>query len=377
MVEFTSGFQGALRRLLYVVWFTTVSPALVLAAGPGEVHSRVLNSLKFADEILGRRVVIVTELKRYEGRDSYAARAETTSPPFRQGASQDAATLRRDPDVLALELLEPYPVDDRSFLIKVLQTRDRNCNINYRGTDTRSEIHGISEGPNRVAWGDDVSYIGSGVWYGYLLGSELPEFSTLVSEVDWESRDGGLFAIGTYSPRQIEIEFQDNKSSRPRRITVVPSVPGTLDDAARQATTIEFVDWDMFAGIECPKTVVKWELGCYTRGKLETRASFMTLQSVGPIVELTERYGDFFTDVPEGHRVQVNDHMAIDFVWQNGEIVRKVDKVKLGSLIGQSFFGSPVRRLVMMGIGLVVLAVITSIVWRRSKESSVPTAPRR
>ena len=126
MVEFTSGFQGALRVLLCVVWFTTVSSPLALAAEPGEVHSRVLNSLKFADEILGRRVVIVTELKRYEGSDSYAARAETTSPPFRQGASQDAATLRRDPDVLALELLEPYPVDDRSFLIKVLQTRVNN-----------------------------------------------------------------------------------------------------------------------------------------------------------------------------------------------------------------------------------------------------------
>ena len=154
--------------------------------------------------------------------------------------------------------------------------------------------------------------------------------------------------------------------------SVSPSLPGTLDDAPRQATTIEFVDWDTFAGIECPKTIVKWELGKYTRGKLESRASFMTLQSVGPVVELTERYGDFFTDVPEGRRVEVYDYMGIDFSWVDGEIVRTVDKVKLASLIGHSFFGSPLRRLVMMALGLTVLAVIAWLVWRRSVKRSRP-----
>ncbi len=364
------------QLLVWAIWLVLAMPPVAVAA-PDELTSRVATSLRFCEELLGRRIVVVDKLERYYGDDCYHTRSDTGTGPFREGVFQSAGILRGGRDVVGFELLEPYPVVDESTLIKVLETRDRNCNIDYRGADTHSKIHSINEGANIYKFGNSASEVGCGVWYGYLLGSELPEFSKLVSDVAWESNDGGVSAFGTYGPRRIEIEFQDNKSSRLKRITVSPAVSGTLDDAARQATSIEFVDWDVFAGIDCPKTVVKWELGRYTSGKLESRASFMTLQSVGPVVELTERYGDFFTDVPDGNRVQVDDHMAIDFIWEDGEILRKVDKVKLDSLIGQSFFGSPVRRLVMIGIGLGVLTIITWIVWRRSKESSTATAFRR
>lgn len=313
-------------------------PGLAVATAPDELSVRVSSSLAFAEEILGHRIVVVHDMRRHYGSDCYQARAEMGAKAFREGIARQAGVLSRNPNIVGFELLEPYPVVDEPKLIKVLETKDRNCNINYRGVDTQSEIRSHTEESNTSGFGGSASEVGSGLWFGYLLGDELPEFSKLASEVSWESSEGAVSAIGTYGPRQIEMEFQDINSSRPRRITVGPSVPGTLHDTARQATTIEFVEWDVFAGIECPKTIVKWELGTYTTGKLESRGNFMTLQSVGPAVELTERNGDFFTDVPEGRRVEVYDYPGIDFSWEDGEIVRTVDKVKLASLIGHPFF---------------------------------------
>lgn len=45
-------------------------------------------------------------------------------------------------------------------------------------------------------------------------------------------------------------------------------------------------------------------------------------------------------DVPNGTRVQVNDHPGIKFEWRDGEIVRMIDRKRVDELAGYSFTGS-------------------------------------
>jgi hypothetical protein len=142
----------------------------------------------------------------------------------------------------------------------------------------------------------------------------------------------------------------------------------TVGDPRHQARTIEFVEWDSFAEIECPKRGKLWDRWFDDRfDEHRTWNEEFTLESVGPVVELSDRYGDFFTDVPDGTPVYVDDYEGIEFVWEDGEIVRKVDRVKLASLIGQPFFESPLRRFLIIGAGVCALAIVGWFLWRRSK----------
>ncbi len=86
---------------------------------------------------------------------------------------------------------------------------------------------------------------------------------------------------------------------------------------------------------------------------------------MGPPVTLSSRYDEFFAEVPDGTRVQVNDYPGIEFIWRDGEIVRKVDGKKLASLLDKSFFGSPFRRYVLIAFGGFGLAAVGWFFWRR------------
>ncbi|MEW4529599.1 hypothetical protein [Maioricimonas sp. JC845] len=131
------------------------------------------------------------------------------------------------------------------------------------------------------------------------------------------------------------------------------------------ARAVEFLEWESFEGTDVPSRVQTWDLVLTSDRKWETTYQVHTLEEIGPPVDISGHYGDFFTDIPDGTPVQVNDYMGIDFVWDDGEIVRKIDRRTLRSLIDQPFFESPVRRLLMMALGAAAVAVAGLLLWRQ------------
>ncbi|MFG0333486.1 MAG: hypothetical protein ACF8TS_09005, partial [Maioricimonas sp. JB049] len=313
-------------------------------------------------------IVSVTDLKYYPGTIPYADRTRNRLKPVIAGMSEATGTLSSDRMICRLELVEPFPVTEDSFLIKLIMSNGRKCNINYVGADCKSEIRSLTEKPlDEKEFEDTAALVGSGVWYGYLLSKHLPEFAELVEQADWSSGEGPHVVVGAHGDRRIRITFDEDVPDRPGLVEITYATPGRekLEPYALHSRTIELSDWGEVAGIDLPRKVLAWTQGCNFKGEPMTFTASTSLVSVGPPTELSQHYGDFFTDIPDGTPVQVNDYMGIDFVWEDGEIVRKADRTPLSSLIGEPFFESPAPRLLMMALGAAAVAVAGLLLWRQ------------
>ncbi|MEW4529591.1 hypothetical protein [Maioricimonas sp. JC845] len=357
--------------------------ALVLAAGllfaaihatPSAVHGadderqRVQQGFAFVSQMLDREIVSVTDLKYYQGTIPYADRSRNRRRPVIAGMTEATGTLSSDRIICRLELVEPFPVTEDSFLIKLIMSNGRKCKINYVGADCRSEIRSFTERPlDEREFEDTAALVGSGVWYGYLLSKDLPEFSELVEQADWSPGEGPREVVGLHGDRRIRIQFDEDVPERPNLVEITYADPSRekVEPYALHSRVIELSDWGEMSGIELPRKVLAWDLGCNFKGEPMTFTASTSLVGLGPPIGVSQRYGDYFTDIPDGTPVQVNDYMGIDFVWDDGEIVRKIDRRTLRSLIDQPFFESPVRRLLMMALGGAAVAVAGLLLWRQ------------
>jgi hypothetical protein len=273
--------------------------------------------------------------------------------------------------------IEPFPATVDTQMIKVKSVDGRGGNINYRGPTEDSVIESFTDTPGTDA-AEFVNNIGGGALLGCFLAPELPPIEELWDE-QWSTMPTGELSC-YYGDRRIKISFDPGDQNRPTTVEVNVAVKGLekTDNSYVRSRFIEFKKWTTQEGVEFPAEVDSWELRQSSQESWVSTHSVSEIVSVSPPVEVTDRYGDFFTDVPNGTPVQVNDYMGIDFIWQDGEIVRKIDGVKLESLVGQPFFGSPLRRFILMGFGFLGLALVGGIVWRLSgRLRDKPSSTRR
>ena len=71
-------------------------------------------------------------------------------------------------------------------------------------------------------------------------------------------------------------------------------------------------------------------------------------------------------EIPDGTPVQVNDALPIEFVWQQGEIIKAVDH-RLAQMKREAVKSGRSWRLIIMGVSALVLVVITAWVVLRQK----------
>lgn len=355
-----------------VIFFQTMGLAQV--HGAEFDRSRLSHSFEFAGRLMDRQLVSVTRIASYEGDDAFKRRDTRNAAARGGGTIQYSGVVNSNRDVLQLQSLEPFPSTPESILVKILMAHGRESNINYAGPTTQTPIDSFSEGPLKpVMFDEHVASLG-GVWLGYLLAPELPHISQLLNDVEWsDGPDGGV--VGTYKKRRIEFAFQEGDRTRLSRVTISPAVEGPQwdeNDYFFHTRVIELSDWTEGAETKYPRQLMYWELRL-RRGKPSvTTTMHSTMESVGPPIKVSDRYGDYYTDVPDGTHVQVNDYMGIDFIWENGQIVRKVDRVALADLVGQPFFASPFRRLLLMGLSVCLIAAVAWFIWRRSSPGPSP-----
>ncbi len=347
-------------------------PSLFIVLGGSPVTAeeaglRVERSMRFVPLLLSRELDCGFKLFVTNGRESF----DNHSIPDRAAdyAGKTKGALRSDRQVCyTLE----YPSAPDAGLIKVLATRRRLLNINYKGGDTQSGIDSFVEGPLTDPFEGFASLVGEGVWFGYLARKKFPEVMKLTSgpaAIRWTQSPDGTQIRGVRDGWEIVFEYADALADQPLRVDMheqrpKPEVVGVLTNRR-----VEFLEWDTYEAIVCPSRIATWDLVYTDEGKWETTYSTVTLDSVGPETPISDEYGEFFTDVPNGSQVQVNDYKGIDFVWENGDILRKVDGAKLSSLIGQRFFPSPLRRFLLIGTGIIVLAAFGWALWSQTGRS--------
>ncbi|QDU38344.1 hypothetical protein Mal4_26710 [Maioricimonas rarisocia] len=318
--------------------------------------------MAFRDVLLGRRVTLNVAGKVVEGRSAFDVRKRFEEQELFSGLVSEVLSSDRN----SCTIVEHG--DEESPRIKVLASRERLANVNFRGADARDGIEAFSEGPLKVPFEGYAAYAGDGIWYGYLSLRALPEFSQLLAEVTWSSENDHREIRGTYADWEIRFYFPDAESTQPSKVEIQRMNRSPADSGIVVARAIEFLEWESFEGTDVPSRVQTWDLVLTSDRKWETTYQVHTLEEIGPPTEISGRYGDFFIDIPDGTRVQVNDYMGIDFVWENGEIVRKIDRRTLQSLIDQPFFESPVRRLLLMALGAAAIALTGWFIWHRSSQ---------
>lgn len=338
-------------------------------------RQRVRLGFAFASQLVNRRLTETSRFEVYSGDRVFRLRDPLQGRRGDQGAWQTVGLMSGD-GVVELVTLEPFPVITGSQLIKVKGTRSRVCNINYVGPTEQSGIDSFTEGPQGLAT-DFVSNIGGGPWVGYLLAPELPSVEVL-SKGDWASSGAGQVEC-RFGDRLIRVSFDVMDHDRPRSVEIGVAVKGLEKraDSYIHSRFIEFSGWQTQEDVEFPGEVSIWDLRRNAKTGWMTSHTVSKMVSVGLPVAVSQSYGEFFTGVSDGLAVQVDDYPGIDFIWQEGEIVRKVDGVKLAALIGQPFFGSPLRRHFMTGVGLCLLAAAGWLFWRRRNDAVRPTTARR
>ena len=188
---------------------------------------------------------------------------------------------------------------------------------------------------------------------------------TLGPKIDWVVSDGGAKLAGTFDGWEIAFIFENATATQPLRVEMRALNQSPAKGNVFLSRTIEFLEWQTVEGVVCPKKVSIWNLELSENRQFETSWTTIALEKVGPVIKISDRYADFFTGVPEGSHVQVNDYLAVDFIWKGGEIVRKIEHVKLNFLTGKSFVASSARRYFLITNGLAILGIVTFLVWRR------------
>ena len=92
-------------------------------------------------------------------------------------------------------------------------------------------------------------------------------------------------------------------------------------------------------------------------------ASRFTLSSSVRIAKPLVTIADGLPEIANGTRVQVDDFPGIEFEWRDREIVRKIDRKKVASLIGFKFTGI---KWFLPGILLFLTGTVGFVWWRRS-----------
>lgn len=334
-------------------------------AGEAEV-ARLREAFQFTKDLLDRRVTIINYVASCAGDASYRNKRRNIQG---EGTIWFAGLYSARREILQFTQIEPYPISPDSLLTKFMVAKGRECNINYEGSDQASGIAAFVEEPigyERPDVKDIVTYLchfGGGALFGYLFLSELPHIDDLLT-AEWTASSPNGFT-SYYGTRRIDVTL--DAENHPQTIEITPAVVGVGPEQGKyykHSSFFEFKKWQVLEGVEVPTEVSNWYLQLDTEKKWLTTYRRSEIQEVSPVVQVSDRYGDFFTGIPNGTPVQVNDYLGIDFIWQDGEIVRKVDRVKLSALVGQPFFGSPLRRYLWMGLGLVGLAAVGWLVWR-------------
>jgi hypothetical protein len=344
-------------------------------AGDAETE-RLRRAFAFSVELLERRVTGNDSSSFHPG-DAAFNRRKAGQSESDDDKQQAIIMISKSRDGAELTETFPFPATSDTQMTKVKVVDGRQCSIDYLGSAVNSEIEAITEGPGANA-AEFVNGIGGGALFGCFLAPELPPIEELWGE-QWSTTPTGELSC-YYGDRRIKISFDPDDQNRPTTVEVNVAVKGLekTDDSYVRSSLIEYRNWTTQEGVEFPAEVDIWELRMSSETGWVSTHYLSEIVSVSPPVEVSDRYGDFFTDVPSGTPVQVNDYMGIDFIWQDGEIVRKIDGVKLASLIGQPFFGSPLRRFIIMGLGFLGLALVGGIVWRLSgRLRDKPSSTRR
>ena len=350
--------SGVCATLVFLIAFS-LNGGCVSFAAASTSDARLEAAFAFRDVLLGRPVTC-----QYSGRIIPQRRAfDDRKPPEGDAPFSGAATgvVNTDRDVCTIVMHE----EARKRDIRLHVSGDRIANINFVGEGAASRILAFTEGPLRNSFSAYASKVGEGVWYGYLSPLGLPEFSQLLAEVSWSSENGHREIRGTYGDWEIRFFFPDAESTQPSKVEMRRMNRSPANAGIVFARAVEFLEWESFEGTDVPSRVQTWDLVLTSDRKWETTYQVHTLEEIGPPVDISGHYGDFFTDIPDGTPVQVNDYMGIDFVWDDGEIVRKIDRRTLRSLIDQPFFESPVRRLLMMALGAAAAGVAGLLLWRQ------------
>lgn len=334
----------------------------VAQAGESE-RQRIRAGFAFTNQLLNRRLTETGRFAVYAGDRVFRFRDAREGREVDRGAWQTVGLLSGE-GVVELVTLEPFPVNSDSQLIKVKSAGGRVCNMNYAGSDAQSEVDSFTESPQSLATGF-VSSIGGGPWVGYLLAPELPALDVL-SVGEWTSPEEGVLSC-SFGDRLIRISFDVMNRDRPRSVEIGVVVNGAKKraDSYIYSRFIELGNWQSQEDVEFPAEVSIWDLRRNSKTGWMTSHTVSRMVSVSRPVAVSPSYGEFFTGVSDGVPVQVADYPGIDFIWQGGEIVRKVDGARLAALIGQPFFGSPLRRHLMTALGLGVLAAAGWLTWRR------------
>ncbi len=264
------------------------------------------------------------------------------------------------------------------------------------------------QGPDAavVAWVDkvpdaeraDVSDVEFGViTHGYLVGNNgilLPqilagsqrnarkateagkEFSILEATSEWGRLEIWLDPSRGFAPFRIEQrKTSGDWYERGRALASIPVRKGTIYPESPETAMLLDMQATEYAHLKDRDLVTGLTL------HLETQ--FANGQSV--VRQWTIRFSDFDfapheafainTSVPNGTRVQVNDHPNIEYEWRDGKIVKKVNTASLNDLGGNFFKAGGWWRIVYILLGLVPILVAAVSVWwwmRRTRKKAKP-----
>jgi hypothetical protein len=332
-------------------------------AGAGGIQQRVKAGFAFVEELLGCDLTCETVDSRYDGNVSILDHDSGRKSPTASVGMLEKGALSKDRSVLQFSVVHPYPLTSGSDTVKLMLARNRELNVNYAGDTTRSEVFACVERPVEAShFPLSATSVGAGVWFGYFLSERIPAISEFVEAWEWEEGRDDQEVVALHEGWEVQVHFSPEDAGRPSRVVIFPA---RAEGDTLTLRTIQFSSWKVMSGVELPSKVIVADV--YSRNGVGGITHFRSceLREVGPVRELSDRYKDYFTDLPDGTRVQVDDYMPIDFIWRDGEIVREVDEVKLSALLGKPFFESSRRQYLLVGLGIVVLIAAGLFLWHR------------
>lgn len=331
-----------------------------IALGAEAELQRVDKALAFASKLFGRELTIESVAEFYVGREPFDKLEVADAKPAERYNIRHVVALRSDQKVFLLNESEWWDEKPDPELIKVMYANGRHCNINYEGQDTDTPINSMTEQQNSAVQ-SHRTYDFSLLW-GFFANDYLPSATEWLSKASWAASEDGNRIVGVYDGFTLSFVFDRDDPTTLTRIEVTPQ---NDRKAVFTSQVFELLEWESSNDLLYPSKYRFWCLMKLDSG-WQTEVTSSTVSAIGPKREISDRYGDFFTDVPDDTLVQVNDYMGIDFIWKDGEIVREVDHAKLSSLIDRPFFASPMRRYVLANVGFLMLGIIAIVVWRRS-----------
>ena len=339
--------------LPFVFAIITVDSAGAQPAESISPRDRLARAFRFADGFPGRQFNTILDGSREKGRASFDGLV-----PVTRGEPHPTKYTRYVASSGDLVRLEETASDYR---LKLIVTPSRQATLQFDLPDDTDEKTFVDE-PLRHPFERHAAAAGS-IWCGCLY-PNIPCISGLLDEVDWQASESGDEISGVYDSWKLVFSFHDAHNDVPERVSL-RRVDPKIDETHLAAITLKLSQWGTFNDVRGPGVIEHWSLTYYDSGDWETMYLEEALTDVGPPVTLSSRYDEFFAEVPDGTRVQVNDYPGIEFIWRDGEIVRKVDGKKLASLLDKSFFGSPFRRYVLIAFGGFGLAAVGWFFWRR------------